>query len=165
MLPDLYKNVEKLINIRTLAIMYTLSVLYQGYWWTIFTTYNFSRLRAYLEWAFEASLLGKIVALVVTVILLMAIWTSLKLALVAYKLLRLAYDRSARFSQTGKQKWHMLLGIGCVMVPLLTIIFLEPIKGEDGIRAHLASHISFVLIFGYSLFAVQLYEGWPKRRY
>ena len=165
MLPVLYKHTEKLINIKTLAVMYTLSVMYQGYWWSIFIGYNFERLKSFLVTAFEATLFGKIVALFVITILLMAVWTSLKLAVIAIKLSRLAYDRSARFSQTGKQKWHMLLGIGCVMVPLLTIIFLEPIKGEDGIRAYLASHISLVLIFGYSLFAVQLYEGWPKRRY
>ena len=132
MLPALYKHTEKLINIKTLAVVYTLSVMYQGYWWSIFIGYNFERLKAFLVTAFEATLLGKIVALLVIAILLTAAWTSLKLAVVAIRLARLASDPSARFSQSGKQKWHMLLGIGCVMVPLLTLIFLEPIKGEDG---------------------------------
>lgn len=149
---------QRLISPKGMAIMYSWSAIFQLYWWSYMLYYNADRLSNTIMAMFSSWIVGKAFALFICIVLAMFAWVTLQSVQIAWKLWKLATDKTATAFQTDEQVWRSVKAITCIIVTLIVAIIIPVMSDPDGIRAWMAGHLTAAILFGYNLTAYDIYH-------
>jgi hypothetical protein len=148
----------RLISPKGMAIMYSWSVLFQLYWWSYMLYYNADRLSNTIMAMFSAWIPAKALAVFICVCLGLFALVTIQSIRIAWKLWKLTVDKAANAFQTDEQAWRSVKAIACIVVTIVVAIIIPTMSDPEGWRAWFAGHLSAAILFGYNLFATEIYH-------
>ena len=77
---------------------------------------------------------------------------------IAWKLWKLTAEKTVTIFQTDEQVWRSVKAIACIVVTITVAIFIPMMSDPESWRAWFAGHLSAAILFGYNLFATEIYH-------